>query len=504
MRLTMLYAAVLAACCGVTMAEEHNITIYSRDQAGAIPPETYQQQINNPNYRQQIPGYAMVRTVRPLFLDGNTSQTAFTGVAAGIDPTTVNFKSLTDPEGTRVLEQNYQYDLVSTERILERYLDQKITIQQTIGDRIKQTTGKLLASENGRLVLQLDNGELFSTSASQIQFPALPDGLITRPTLKWLVNADQSGEHDVQVSYETKGMTWWADYNGIYREIESEGQCELDLSAWVTIVNQAGASFEAAKLKLIAGDVNRAPVAHPRMERVVMAQRGAVADMAEEGFSEKSLFEYHLYTLGRPADLPDRSIKQLELFPSASKVACQKTLVFDAGFAPWHRGGAPYTTSQNPYSNKGDIKVFLEFKNEASQGLGIPLPKGRLRVSQEDPSDGNLEFIGEDNIDHTPRNERLSIKMGNAFDVVGERKQANFRWSKGERWMEETIEVKLRNRKDQAVTVEVRESLFRWTNWSIERASHSHSKRDAASVSFAVDIMPDQEAVLSYTARYTW
>lgn len=486
------------------MAEEHNITIYSRDQAGAIPPETYQNQINNPGYRQQIPGYAMVRTVRPMFLDSGTSQAAFTGVAAGIDPTTVNFKSLTDSEGTRVLEQNYQYDLVSTERILERYLDQKITIQQIIGDRISETTGRLLASENGRLVLQLDNSELFSTAARQIQFPALPDGLITRPTLQWLVNAAQAGEHDIQVSYETKGMTWWADYNAVYRETDTDDQCQLDLSAWVTIVNQAGASFNAAKLKLIAGDVNRAPVAQPRLERLAMAQRGAVAEMADEGFTEKSLFEYHLYSLGRPADLPDRSIKQLELFPSATNVQCRKLLVFDAGFAPWHRGGTPYTSSQNPYANEGDIKVFLEFKNESDQGLGVPLPKGRLRVSQEDPDDGNLEFIGEDNIDHTPRNESISIKMGNAFDVVGERRQTNFRWSKGDRWMEETIEVKLRNRKDKPVTVEVRESLFRWTNWSIENASHAHSKRDAANISFSVAVEPDRESILTYTARYTW
>lgn len=486
------------------MAEEHNITIYSRDQAGAIPPETYQQQINNPSYRQQIPGYAMVRTVRPMFLDSGNSNTAFTGVAAGIDPTTVSFKSLTDSEGTRVLEQNYQYDLVSTERILERYLDQKITVQQIIGERVEETTGRLLASENGRLVLQLDNGELFSTSARQIQFPALPDGLITRPTLKWLVNTAQSGEHDIQVSYETKGMTWWADYNATYRETGSQGQCELDLSAWVTIVNQAGASFEGARLKLIAGDVNRAPVAQPRLERLAMAQRGAVAAMADEGFTEKSLFEYHLYSLGRPADLPDRSIKQLELFPSATNIDCRKLLVFDAGYAPWHRGGSPYTSSQNPYATEGDIKVFLEFKNEQDQGLGVPLPKGRLRVSQEDPDDGNLEFVGEDNIDHTPRNESLSVKMGNAFDVVGERRQANFRWNKGDRWMEETIEVKLRNRKETTVTVEVRESLFRWTNWSIENASHTHTKRDAANISFSVDIDPDEEAVLTYTARYTW
>ncbi len=507
MRLTTLTAAILlAGCGGTTVADdhqtEHNITIYSRDNAGAIPAHTYRAQMSNPGYRQQIPGYAMVRTVREIELERGFSDVSFTDVAAGIKPTTVNFKSLTDTDGTRVLEQNYQYDLVDTARILEKYLEQEITIEQVIGDSVEQISGRLLASANNQLVMQLENGELFSTYANQIRFPALPEGLITRPTLLWQVNADKGGDHDIQVSYESEGMTWWADYNAVYRE---ENGCELDLSAWVTIVNQAGASFNNAKLKLIAGDVNRAPEqAQPQVYRAERMRAQATMDSLEEGFSEKSLFEYHLYTLGRPADLPDRSIKQLELFPTAFRVPCEKKLVFDAGFAPWHRYGSPYTSSQNPYSQEGDIKVFLEFVNDKDEGLGIPLPKGRLRVSQEDIADGNLEFIGEDLIDHTPRNETIVIKMGNAFDVVGERRQENFRWSKGDEWMEETIEVKLRNQKDDPETVHVRESLFRWTNWEIIDSTHRFEKRDAASVEFKVDIEPEQEQVLRYTARYTW
>lgn len=483
------------------MAEQHNITIYSRDQAGAIPPETYQQQINNPGYRQQIPGYAVIRTVRSMDLAQGASEVSFTDVAAGIDPTTVAFKSLTDADNTRVLEQNYQYDLVNTQRILERYLEQDITVEHLIGDSVTRISGRLLASQDNQLVLQLDNGELFSTHANQIRFPALPDGLITRPTLLWQIDAARGGDHDVQVSYETKGMTWWADYNAIYREHDDQ-QCELDLSAWVTIVNQAGASFDNAKLKLIAGDVNRAERPQPSMR--METREMALGASADAGFAEKSFFEYHLYTLGRPADLPDRSIKQLELFPAANNVPCEKKLVFDAGHSPWRGWSEPYTSSQNPYSTKGDVKVFLEFTNSKEQGLGMPLPKGRLRVSQEDTADGNLEFVGEDNIDHTPRNESLSIKMGNAFDVVGERKQADFKWNKGQRWMEETIEVTLRNQKDEPVTVNVRESLFRWTNWKITDSTHRHQKRNAAAIDFALSIAPEQETTLRYTARYDW
>ena len=363
------------------MADEHNITIYSRNQAGAIPPETYQQQINNPGYRQQIPGYAVIRTVRSMELERGTGSASFADVAAGIDPTTVNFKSLTDADNTHVLEQNYQYDLVNTQRILEKYLEQRITVQQVVGDSYDTVSGTLLAAQNDQLVMQLDNGELFSTPASQIRFPALPDGLITRPTREWMVDAERGGEHDVQVSYETKGMTWWADYNAIYRQGDSDQDCLLDLSAWVTIVNQAGASFDRAKLKLIAGDVNRAErQTGPRVEEMRMRTVGAA--QADTGFTEKSLFEYHLYTLGRPADLPDRSIKQLELFPSANNIRCEKKLIFDAGYSPWRGYGQPYTSSQNPYSDRGDIKVFLEFANKQDQGLGIPLPKGRLRLAK--------------------------------------------------------------------------------------------------------------------------
>jgi len=329
------------------MAEQHNLTIYSRDQAGALSADTYRQQINDPAYRQQIPGYAVVRTVRSMDLERGRSEVSFTDVAAGIDPTTVAFKSLTAPDRTRVLEQNYQYDLVNTDRILERYLEQNITVEQVVGDSITRVSGRLLASHNNQIVLQLDDGELFTTYTNQIRFPALPEGLITRPTLVWEIDAERGGKHDVQVSYETKGMTWWADYNAIFREAEDQ-QCRLDLSAWVTIVNQAGASFEDAKLKLIAGDVNRA---EPPQGRVLRQHREEVmvsGARVDEGFAEKSFFEYHLYTLGRPADLPDRSIKQLELFPAAIDVPCEKKLVFDAGFSPWTGYGSPYTTSQNP------------------------------------------------------------------------------------------------------------------------------------------------------------
>ena len=498
---TLLLASLWASAAGANM-DRHSITIYSKAQPGAISPATFEAQANNPDYRLNIPGYAMVRTVRPMQIVKGTSSLRFDAVAAAIDPTTVTFKSLTHPDHARVLEQNYRYDLVSTARMLDRFLGQELTFRKVMGNQVEEVRGQLMASNGADVVLALDDGRLISLGGGghDIYFPNLPDGLITKPTLDWLIQSDRPGAHDIQVSYETKGMTWWADYNLL---LEENHGCRLDVNAWVTIVNQSGGSFADARLKLIAGEVHRAPqrVARPTRQRYQLEATAAIAD---DGFQEQSFFEYHLYTLGRRASLPDRSIKQLELFPSAQGVKCNKQLVFDAGYRAWHGSGQPYTAPQNPFPTKGDVKVYLEFENRKDNGLGIALPAGRVRVSQLNPEDGNLEFIGEDLLEHTPRNESISVEMGNAFDVVGERKQSDFRWSKDEKWMEESIEVRIRNQKEQKATVLVRESLIRWTNWEIKNISHSFEKRDAASIDIPLGVDPEEEKLLRYTVRYEW
>ncbi len=479
---------------------QHNITIYSKATPGAMNPSTFEAQANNPNFRMNIPGYAMIRSVAEMSLIKGTGNLKFTDVAAGIDPTTVSFKSLSHPDTTTVLEQNYQYDLVGTGRMLERYLGQRITVQQIMGETFNMVEGKLMASSGSDVIIQLDNGQMVSISAGarNIVFPELPDGLITQPTLDWLVRSERGGKHDVQVSYETRGMTWWSDYNIIYQPERDT----LDLNSWVTIVNQSGGTFEDAKLKLIAGDVNRAQSQQPI--RVTGASIKNMAQEKADGFSEKELFEYHLYTLGRPATLPDRSIKQLELFPSVQNVPVRKTLIFDAGHAGWGYGSGPNTGSNNPFPVKSDVQVFLEFVNSRDHGLGVPMPAGRIRVSQQDPDDGNLEFIGEDTLDHTPRNEEISLKLGNAFDVIGERKQLDFSIDTKQRWMEETIEVTLRNQKSESVEVLIRESVYRWSNWQVIRQSDPFEKTDAATLEFNVEVDPEAEKKVMYTARYTW
>lgn len=474
---------------------DYSLTIYSSAQPGQVTPETLV------NYGPALPGYALVRDGRRMTLPNGSGELRFTDVAKRIDATTVAFESLTDPAGTRVVEQNYQFDLVSNEKLLERYVGAAISVEQQRGETRERLEGVLLSAAGGTLILQRPSGEVVSINDySNLLFPSLPGGLITRPTLVWLVNAKRGGTHDTRVSYQTQGMTWWADYNVTLRE-EGDG-CEMDLSAWVTLVNQSGASYPQAQLKLVAGEVNRAPAPAPMPQMRQKAMLASVAE-ADAGFQEASLFEYHLYTLGRRSDLPDNSTKQLELFPTASKAACAKQLVFTATPQPFSHWSGPIQDQNYGATTPGTVGAFIEFENKEANRLGMPLPAGRVRVNQASV-DGTLEFIGEDVIKHTPRNETLRIKLGNAFDVVGERRQTGFTLDTNAKVLEESVELTLRNRKKTAARVIAREYLYRWSDWTVTAKSRDFVKRDAATIDFPLDIPADGEVKVTYTARYKW
>jgi len=370
------------------------------------------------------------------------------------------------------------------------------------GDKSSQITGKLLSASGG-LILQRDNGEVLTLgNYGNIQFPALPGGLITRPTLVWKVSSKTGGAQDARVSYQTQGVTWWSDYNVTMRE--QSGNCNMDLAAWVTIVNQSGGSYANAQLKLVAGEVNRAPAAPMAAGLAMQKAARAEMDAASTGFTESGLSEYHLYTLGRRTDLPDNSTKQLELFPAVHDVACRKQLVFTAGpqWNYWWSG--PIQDQGYAATSQATVGSYLEFDNKEANRLGVPLPAGRVRVNQANQADGALEFIGEDVIKHTPRNETLRIKLGNAFDVVGERKQTNFRIDTNARTIDESFEISVRNRKKEAATVIVREYLYRWSSWEISAKSRDFVKRDAQTIDFPVDIATNGEAKVTYTVHYHW
>ncbi len=465
------------------------LTIYSSAQPGGIPAEWYRPvpgQNNWVNY-SSIPGYAVVKEDRSIAFDKGEGELSFTGVAALLDPTTVSFISL-DDESTKVLEQDYRFDLVSNEKLIQRFIDQPVTVMTTQGSDRMAHTGTLLSASGG-LVLQKDSGGIVTIrDYDTIDFPSLPGGLLTKPTLVWKTWSPAGGEQDTRLSYQTTGITWWADYNLVFTPGEDANSGTVDVGAWVSILNKSGGTYDDAKLKLVAGEVNRAPVPQPRsmMRGGGILMESAVADAAPKGFEEKSFFEYHLYTLGRPATIPDNSTKQLELFEGSPRVPAEKVFVYD---------GARDAES---------VSVYLEFENDEDEGLGIPLPAGRVRVSQVDTADGSLEFVGEDMIDHTPRAERVSVKVGNAFDIVGERSiQRNDR-DNARKTLVQEIEVKLRNRKAEPVDVVVRERLMGFAGTEIVKASTDHEKIDAQTIEFPVTLAPDEEKVVTYTVRYTW
>jgi hypothetical protein len=493
----------LAAHTAWAAPAETAITIYSSARPGGISPEFYRpipgQGVPN---AMSVPGYALVRDDREVTIRQGRSQLPFTDVAALIDPTTVTFTSLTDP-ATRVLEQNFQFDLVSTQKLLLKFIDRQVTVDKPNGTGVTPITGTLLSATDG-IVLRGADGSIYSLPTyASVRFPDLPGGLNTRPTLVWDIQSPSGGTHKARVTYQTGGITWWADYNLIFNEGADANSGLLDLSAWVSIINQSGATYEGARLKLIAGDVNRV---QPEMDvgtrREVLMKANAAAP-AEDGFVQKDFFEFHLYTLGRKTTLPNNSTKQIELFDQARQIPARKVLVYYGAPQPYFYP-SPYTDRNMGVAMNKKVDVYLEFKNDRQFGLGVPLPAGRLRVSQLDKADGSLEFIGEDQIDHTPKDEQVRVKLGSAFDVVGERRQVNFSVDTAAKWMEEEIEVKLRNHKSQPVDVVVKENLYRWSNWKLLTKTHEFVKEDARTIHFPVKVAKDGEAIVRYRVRYSW
>ncbi len=475
------------------------LTIYSHAAPGAVSPELYRT-----SGRGTVPGYAVVRQEREFDFSKGRNAVRFTDVAALIDPTTVAFESLTDAKGTTVLEQNYQFDLVSTDKLLQKYVDRPITVEQVRGQATETFNGTLLSTQGG-LVLKRDDGSVQVVPHNAgVKLPALPGGLITRPTLVWDVSAQRAGAHRTRVSYQTQGMTWWSDYNVTFAEGATANSCRMDVGAWVSIVNQSGAGYSDAKLKLVAGDVHRA-TAVGAVNAPYPASKALRSEEKDNGFAEKAFFEYHLYTLGRTTTLPDQSTKQIELFPAARRVPCEKLLVY-YGVPAGHRGFLPSPATDRNYGVQSNRKVdvYLQFANAEANGMGMPLPAGRVRVSKLDPADQTLEFIGEDTIDHTPRNEKVLLKLGSAFDVVGERRQLDFRVDTSRKTMAEEIEVRLRNQKKERVEVLVKENLYRWVNWTISAKSHDYRKDDSRTVVFPVTVAPEGETVVRYTVQYSW
>jgi hypothetical protein len=478
-----------------------SLTVYSSaDPAGFDPRQFLEQEQAGWGMVMGVPGFGLVRETRSVEVPKGIGEIAFTDVATFIDPTTVSFNDLTDPS-TAVLDQRFEFDLVSAEKLLERYVDQPVRAMVDIEGGPMKLSGTLLAARGGMLVLKRDPGfiDVVAQDKAWVEMGALPGGLRTRPTLLWNLQSAAGGTHEVRLGYQTSGLTWRSDYNITL----DAANTKADLSAWVTLLNVCGRAFENAKLKLIAGDVQRV---QPRFRGGAVGAPVAMAmDKAgsPEGFQEKSFGEYHLYTLPRSMDIPQNASQQIALFPSVSAIPVEKLLVYDATDMSWGAGGQPIDVREFGQSGKTKVDVFLRLVNDKASNLGMPLPAGKMRVFQRDDADGSLEFVGEDVIGHTPRDEKVLIRLGSAFDVVGERKQTDFRVDRARRQINESFTIEIRNRKDAPVTVLVREHLYRWSNWKITSQAN-FEKVNAGTVEFPVDVAPNAVQTISYSVEYTW
>jgi len=420
----------------------------------------------------------LVKDVRKISLLTGLTALKFIEVAAKIMPQTVHIKSLTDPSLLEVIEQNYEYDLLTPQKLLEKFVGQEIKVIK--GEIEVPIT--ILSTNNG-LVYRM-GGRIFTGHPGRLVFPSLPKNLISRPTLVWLLENGLDGPQKVETTYLTRGLNWKADYVAV---LDSDDRI-MDLKGWVTLDNRSGASYRSARLKLVAGDVNRVLNDHRARDAVRMLKEAA-AKSAASPFSEQSFFEYHLYSLQRPTSIKNNQTKQISLLSANQVPVTKRFLYYGAQHYYRSRYGVPISNQK--------VGVYVEIANKEENHLGIPLPKGTLRVYKAD-ADGSLQFIGEDLIDHTPKDETIKIKMGDAFDVVGERKQMIWR-KLGNHVYEVAFEISLRNHKDSPVTVSVIEPIP--GDWEILQSSHEYKKVEAHTVQFDIPVKKDKEAKLRYRVR---
>ena len=431
---------------------------------------------------------ALVKDTRKVKIKTGLNALALRDVSAQIRPETALLRSLSAPGSLVLLEQNFDFDLLTPQNILEKYVGKTVGIVKanpTTG--VETTEQATVLSANNGVVLKVGN-RIETGLPGRIVYDDVPANLRDRPTLVTQINNKGATEQTVELSYLSGGLGWKADYVAELNDKEDK----LDLSGWVTLTNTSGATYKNAKLQLVAGDVNRV---HEQMHPMAKAMRGEVmmADAAAP-MAEESLLEYHLYTLDRPTTIAENQTKQVALL-SASGIPARKELVL--------KGADYYYTGQyGEIGTKIKVGVFVEFDNKESSKLGLPLPKGVLRVYKKD-SAGNAQFVGEDNIDHTPKNESVRLKLGDAFDVTADRKQTDFKLlpnpQKGHSAYESAFELTLKNAKKEKVTVTVQEPIG--GDWKIVSESHPHTKANSHLAVWKIDVPAEGKTTLTYRAQ---
>ena len=431
----------------------------------------------------------LVKDIRTIKLDKGVHELKFMDVASQIMPVTVHIKSLTDPDLLSVLEQNYEYDLLNQQKLLDKFVGKTVKLYEK-----NYYTGKEemyqaeLLSNNGSPIFKID-GEIHLNSPGRIILPEVPENLIAKPTLIWMLKNGSLKNQEIEASYLTAGISWKSDYIAVINEDNSKA----DLSGWVTINNNSGTAYNDAQIKLVAGDLNRVhqPQYAGRMEKTMAL---CESDCASQ-FAEESFFEYHLYTLDRKSTIKNNQTKQIELLNAVDIPIKEKLVYWGSDYYFRNR----YT---GDFQSNEKIGVFLEIENKEKNNLGMPLPAGVIRAYKKDKQ-GSLQFIGEDRIEHTPKDEKITIKMGDCFDVVGQRKQIDHKIlsrNSSQRFdTEQEWQIKLRNHKDRDVEIEVVEPIP--GDWQVLNASDKYEKTEAHTIKFKVKLKKDEEKIIDYRVK---
>lgn len=429
---------------------------------------------------------ALVKDTRRVTLGRDANRLAWREVSAQMRPETAQLRNLTNPSGFRLLEQNFDFDLLSPDKLLEKYVGREVAVirsHPTTGAETRETATVL--ATNGGVVLRFAD-RIETGVPGRLAFPGVPETLRDRPTLVMSLANTSVGAQNLELSYLTGGLSWRADY---VAELNARDD-RLDLNGWVTLTNRSGAAYPDARLQLVAGDVNRVRDAAP-VPRAMMAQMAKMAEAAD--MQQEALFEYHLYTLQRPTTLAENQTKQVALLSAAAVPVKKEFLLQGADYY--------YSGQHGDLGQKIKVGVFVEFNNKG-EGLGVPLPRGIIRVYKKD-SQGNAQFVGEDRIDHTPKNETVRLKLGEAFDLTADRKQTAFQKLAGtSRYnyvFESAYEIVLKNAKSEAVTVTVREPMP--GDWTMVSESHPHTKVASGTAQWQVDVPAEGKTTLTYRVR---
>ncbi len=470
MKKLMITAVMIVAAMGAGACETNEI-------ANANPNEVKLTVYNG--------NFAIVTDVRDITFNKGINEIKFTNIPSAIDPTTVKFQCENEPKAVTILEQNYEYDLVSIDSLLKRYIDKKVevTVKGSGSDNAYQTNGELLAAVGNEIILKKMDGQvdiIAKQNIERIELKEMASDLVTKPTLIWLANAKKAGTKKCQTTYSTDRVNWKADYTAVIAADDKS----LDLTGWVTIDNKSGAGYKNAKIKLIAGDVNKIRPRSNYGRRHQYKNMMPTSAEADGGFEEKAFMEYHMYTLGRRSTVGNNQTKQIEFIEPVLNVPAKKVYLYD----------------RTQYNDK--IQVKIEFQNEKEYGLGMALPKGKIRVFKKDPADGSAEFVGEDMIDHTAKKQKLSLYIGNAFDLPVKTKIVDSQSQRRSRT--DVYEVELKNRKNEAVEIFVDEKFGSHVNWRVVDSSVPFEKLDSKTARFKVKVEADKIVILKYTTIQNW